>query len=299
MLEGQISTMPGVAAPETPRDALARRLAEAGAAPGAAAMIAVIDHLHRLIAELRPSPEDLRRVLEFLTEVGHHSDARRQEWVLFADVLGVSTLVEDIANPRPPGATPNTVAGPFYRAGAPDLPLGADLCRDGRGAPLSVTGQVTALDGTPVAGARVEVWQANGEGRYENQEPDRQPDMNLRGTLVADAQGRFRFRSIRPAGYRLPDDGPVGRLAQALGLCLERPAHLHFRVTAEGFQTLTTHVFDRDDPAIARDALFGVKPALLGRFRPDGPANARCWTLETTFVLAPAGGTQTAGGDTT
>ncbi|QYK40474.1 MAG: 6-chlorohydroxyquinol-1,2-dioxygenase [Paracoccaceae bacterium] len=279
---------------EHPRDALARRLAEAGAQPGVVAMVTVIDHLHRLVADLRPTPDDLRRTLEFLTEVGQQSDARRQEWVLLADVLGVSTAVEDIANPRPEGATPNTVAGPFYRPDAPEQPIGADICRDARGEPLAVAGRVAGLEGQAVAGAVVEVWHANGEGLYENQEPDRQPDMNLRGRFTTDAAGRFGFRSIKPAGYRLPCDGPVGRLAQALGLCLERPAHLHFRVTAPGFQTLTTHVFDRDDPAIGRDALFGVKPALCVQFRPHGTAAARHWTVETTLVLAPLRGTPTA-----
>lgn len=271
---------------EPPMAAMARRI---GAGPSQAAFLVMLDHLHQVIQTVRPSPDDLRRTLDFLTELGQHSDTRRQEWVLLADILGVSTLVEDLATDRPAGATPNTLAGPFYREDAPDLPDSANLSRDGKGQVLAVAGRVTGLDGRGVTGARVEVWQANAEGRYENQEPDLQPEFNLRGRFRTDAEGRFAFRSVKPGGYRLPDDGPVGRLARHLGLTLERPAHLHFRVTAPGFQPLTTHVFDRDDPAIGRDALFGVKPDLLGCFRREGTAEAPLWTLDVAFVLAPAG----------
>lgn len=275
--------MPDVIA-EHPLAAMARRIA---AGPSRASFLVLLDHLYQVVEALKPSPDDLRHTLDFLTELGQHSDTRRQEWVLLADILGVSTLVEDLATDRPAGATPNTLAGPFYRDDAPDLPDGANLSRDGKGQALAVTGRVTGLDGRALAGAWVEVWQANAEGRYENQEPDLQPEFNLRGRFRTDEAGRFAFRSIKPCGYRLPDDGPVGRLARHLGLMLERPAHLHFRVTAPGFQPLTTHVFDRDDPAITRDALFGVKPALLGCFRREGTEGAQ-WTLDVAFVLAPS-----------
>lgn len=264
---------------------LSARLTDAGRPEGAEALETVVTHLHALVAELRPTPEILRATLEFLTEVGHVSDNRRQEWVLLADVLGISTLVDDMAHPRPNGATPNTVPGPFYRPDVPDTPNGGNLCLDARGEPLRVTGRVTGLDKAPVGAALVEVWHANADGLYENQEPDQQPEFNLRGRLQADEAGRFAFESVKPRGYRLPADGPVGRLMTGLGLCLERPAHLHFRVTAPGYQVLTTHVFDRDDPAIGRDALFGVKPDLLGQFHPTNSG----WSLDVSFVLTPSG----------
>ncbi|HLQ19309.1 MAG TPA: hydroxyquinol 1,2-dioxygenase, partial [Tabrizicola sp.] len=119
------------------------------------------------------------------------------------------------------------------------------------------------------AEAEVEVWHANAEGRYENQDPDNQPEHNLRGRFTCDAQGRFHFRSIRPAGYALPDDGPVGQLARRIGLSLDRPAHIHFAVTAPGYRRLVTSIFDGSDPAIGRDALFAVKPGLIGDFRAE------------------------------
>jgi hydroxyquinol 1,2-dioxygenase len=252
--------------------------------------------LHDLTVEMQFTPDEMRAVLGFLAEVGHYADTRRQEWVLLADALGLSSLVEDMASQRPDGATPNTVAGPFYRADAPDMPLGANLSRDGVGVPLIVRGRVASLSGTALGGAMVEVWQANGDGKYENQEPDRQPEHNLRGRLRADAQGRFAFRSVMPKGYALPADGPVGRLIAALGLCLERPAHLHFRVSAEGHERLTTHIFDHADAAIGRDAIFGVKPELLAEFRPaEGEAGARALFLN--LVLCPLRQGEPTGGD--
>ena len=247
---------------------------------------ALVGALCGLMEGLRLTPAEMRSVVDFLTEVGHSADARRQEWVLLADALGLSSRVEDLNSPRPAGATPNTVAGPFYRADAPDLPPGADLSRDGKGQPLAVSGRVVSFNGRAVSGALVEVWQANAEGRYENQEPDRQPEHNLRGRFRTDGQGRFSFRSVMPKGYALPSDGPAGRLITTLGLCMERPAHLHFRVSAEGHERLTTHIFDRADPAIGRDAIFGVKPELLAEFRPapDGGAGR---VLDLKLVLCP------------
>lgn len=296
-MEGQQGRLRAGASPAPPRRVSAEFAARLGsAAPSRLSQTlgTLVLTLHRLIEDLHLSPAELRAAVEFLTEVGHAADPRRQEWVLLVDAMGLSSLMEDLNSPRPSGATPNTVAGPFYRADAPDLPLGADLSRDGKGEPLSVRGQVASLNGTPLSAALVEVWQANGEGRYENQEPDLQPEYNLRGRLRTDPQGRFAFRSVMPRGYALPADGPVGRLMQALGLCLDRPAHLHFRVVAKGHETLVTHIFDRADAAIGRDAIFGVKPELLADFRSaKDPAAGRM--LDVNLVLCPLrqGGSET------
>lgn len=266
----------------------AARLASLPASRLTAALGPLVTALQDLIRKVALTPAEFATALDYLTEVGHYSDARRQEWVLLADALGLSALVEDLSSPRPVGATPNTVAGPFYRADVPDRAFGATTSLDGKGVPLEVRGQVTSLDGTPVDGALVEVWQANGHGKYENQEPDHQPENNLRGRFHTDAQGRFAFASVMPGGYALPSDGPVGRLLTVLGLCLERPAHLHFRVSAPGYQRLTTQIFDRADPAIGRDAVFAVKPELLADFvavHLPGGQGAR--SLDLTLVLCP------------
>jgi protocatechuate 3,4-dioxygenase beta subunit len=245
----------------------------------------VVAALARIVEEEGIGREDLRAVIAFLTEVGHASDARRQEWVLLADTLGVTSLVEAQVTRRPQGATPNTIAGPFYRADAPTKCDGDSISIDGRGEPLLLQIEVTDLDLEPVGGARIEIWQANAEGLYENQAPDLQPDWNLRGIYLAGANGCATIRTVRPRGYAIPDDGPVGGLLKRLGLSTERPAHLHFRVSAKGFQTLTTHLFDGEDPALETDPLFAVHPALVTRFLPfDGGG----FEASHRFVLARA-----------
>ena len=228
----------------------------------------ILDHAFAVIRALNPSEAEFDALLQFLTEVGYATDAKRQEWVLLADVFGLSGQVAGCAAKRNPAITPSTLPGPFYRPDAPPMAQGANLCRDGVGAPLVVTGRVTSAAGVPIAAARVDVWHANGKGRYENQDPDSQPEHNLRGRFVTDAKGRFAFNTVRPGGYTLPDDGPVGQLVGRLGLSLDRPAHIHFAVSAPGYRSLFTAIFDGSDPIIGRDALFADKPALVGTFRP-------------------------------
>lgn len=295
-MQGERSVLPAGAAPQadssTVEDhdgaAFSARLAGLPTGRLGQGLAALVDALDGLVRDLQLTPAEFRQVLDYLTEVGHAADARRQEWVLLADTLGLSMLVEDLNSPRPAGCTPNTVAGPFYRADAPLRDNGGSISLDGKGVPLQVRGRVLSLDGMALPGASVEVWQADGRGKYENQEPDLQPENNLRGRLRTDGQGRFAFRSVMPGGYDLPSDGPVGRLMTRLGLCLARPAHIHFRVSAEGHERLTTHIFDRADPAIGRDAIFGVKPELLADFRAaplDGGVTGRALDLD--LVLCP------------
>ena len=269
-------------------EALEARLAAVGQSRLVEAMGILAQHLHQILNTLRPTPAELRAFINFMTETGHHADARRQEWVLLADALGISSAVHDLNRPHRTGATPDTVCGPFYRPDTPEIALGQSICRDGRGEPMRVSGTARSLSGAGIGGALVEVWQANAEGLYENQEPDRQPEHNLRGRIRADQEGRFHFLSIKPAGYSLPVDGPVGRLLTVVGLPLERPAHINLRVSAEGFETLTTHVFDKADPAIGHDAIFGVRPELLAEFRAETTGDGHGGhALDINLVLCP------------
>ena len=251
----------------------------------AAAMTQLVGAFADIIDSTDATRADLRTVIGFLTDVGGACSEQRQEWVLLADAFGLTSLVETRMARRPAGATPNTMPGPFYRAGAPRRPEGASISIDGQGEPLLFAGQVTDVAGVPVAGAEIEVWQANGDGLYENQEPDRQPEFNLRGIYRSGADGEVTIRTVRPAGYPIPADGPVGQLLARMGIGLRRPAHLHFRVTAPGFQRLTTHVFDQDDPSIDADPLFAVHPALTTRFVPQSDGGLRA---SYKFVLTPA-----------
>ncbi|SDO07093.1 dioxygenase [Ensifer sp. YR511] len=250
-------------------------------------LAAVVMHLHGAIRELRPTQADWRKVIEFLTDVGHASDERRQEWVLLSDLLGASALVEEINSRRPKTATPNTVRGPFFRADVQQLALGSNISLDGIGEGLEVAGRVQDLDGGPVANAEIITWQANAQGVYENQQPDLQPEFNLRGLFRTDADGRFHYRTIKPCGYGVPDDGPVGKLLRQAGYPLRRPAHLHFMIKAPGFETITTHIYDGSDPHLAEDAIFGVKPELVRTFERKG-SSAPVWQLDLTFVMVRA-----------
>lgn len=257
----------------TPDDATARLLS------------AVVGHVHELIKEFRPTQEQWRKVIDFLTEVGHASDERRQEWVLFSDLVGASALVEEINSRRPAGATPNTIRGPFFRTDTPERALGSSISLDGIGEPLEVEGRVEDLDGLPIPTAEIITWQANAEGYYENQQPDLQPEFNLRGLFRADQDGRFHYRTVRPAGYGVPGDGPVGRLLAQAGYPLHRPAHLHFVLRAPGFETITTHIYDESDPRLGEDALFGVRPELVRPFVVDGRSDTK---VSVKFVMIRA-----------
>lgn len=230
-------------------------------------------HLHAAVKEIEPTQEEWFKAIMFLTDTGHMCNEWRQEYILLSDVLGVSMLVDAINNRKPSGASESTVLGPFHVDGAPELPLGSNICLDQKGEPMLVRGRILDTDGNPIAGAKIDVWQANDEGFYDVQQKGIQPDFNLRGVFRSDESGNYWFRGVKPKFYPIPDDGPVGKLLGALGRHPYRPAHLHYIISADGFETLTTHIFDPDDPYIASDAVFGVKESLMAEFVPvDDPA---------------------------
>ncbi|WP_421439292.1 hydroxyquinol 1,2-dioxygenase [Agrobacterium tumefaciens] len=258
-------------------------------------MSVVTRKLHEAVKEIEPTEEEWMKAIHFLTEVGQTCNEWRQEWILFSDILGVSMLVDAINHRKPSGASESTVLGPFHVADAPEMPMGANICLDGKGEDMLVTGRILDTDGMPVAGARIDVWQANDEGFYDVQQKGIQPDFNLRGVFVTGEDGRYWFRAAKPKYYPIPDDGPVGQLLRAMGRHPYRPAHLHYIVSAEGFTTLVTHIFDPDDPYIRSDAVFGVKESLLADFQRVedaqraqelGFANGWFWSVDHDFVLA-------------
>lgn len=270
---------------QRPGDAMLERIARAGDGRLATSMMAIINHIHQLIGELRPTRTEWRDALAYLAAVSDVTTDNRQEWVLLADLIGATALVEDINSRRPAGATPNAPRGPFYRPDAPRRANGANICLDGIGELLEVAGRVVDLDGRPIARAVVETWQANAQGFFENQQPDGQPDCNLRGIFTTDANGAFDYLTVKPAGYVVPVDGPAGRLLGRLGCPLRRPANIHFIVSADGFEPITTQLFDRSDAT--EDALHCVKPSLLADFKPTRRKDVP-WSLVHTFVMARA-----------
>ncbi|MGD9536182.1 MAG: intradiol ring-cleavage dioxygenase [Alphaproteobacteria bacterium] len=276
-------------------DDVISRIANAEDARLKQVMTAFIRHLHGFIREVEPSEAEWMQAIQFLAAVGKKCDGIRQEFILLSDTLGATMLIDAINHRKPRGATESSVLGPFYREGAPEIGQGADISLAPGGEPCIVRGRVTDPKGAPIAGALLDIWQTAANGMYEGQDPD-QPSFNLRGKLKTDSGGRYLFRTVLPVCYPIPDDGPVGQLLRATGRHPYRPAHIHFIVSAEGYETVVTQVFSDADPYIGSDAVFGVKDSLIVHFdRHDSEAEASAlgvsapfYTLDYDFGLAPA-----------
>jgi protocatechuate 3,4-dioxygenase beta subunit len=225
-------------------------------------MTRLLTHLHDFVREVELSEDEWVRAIAFLTDTGQMCSDRRQEYILLSDCLGVSMLVDAINHHAEAGATDSTVLGPFYSGVQPTLPMGSSIDQTGATPTARVSGQVRTTDGTPIAGARVEVWQASPNGLYDMQD-SAQPPGNLRATFVTGADGRYEFRTLVPEYYSIPDDGPVGKLLRAMGRHPWRPAHIHFLITAPGFERLVTHIFLAGGRYLDTDAVFGVKRSLV------------------------------------
>lgn len=248
-------------------------------------MTAYIRHLHTFVREVKPTPDEWMTGIRFLTETGHWCTGTRQEFILMSDTLGVSMLVDALNYKASAGATESTVLGPFHREQAPEFPLGANISKHAAdGEPCVVSGTVRDAQGKPVAGAKFDIWQGGADGLYDSQKGEA---MNLRGVFRADAHGRFHFRCVRPEFYPVPNDGPVGRMLNATGRHPMRPPHLHFWITAKGYQPLITHLFVKGGKYLDSDAVFGVKPELVVDFKKGKDGISRA-TYD--FVLMPEKG---------
>ncbi|KUL20522.1 intradiol ring-cleavage dioxygenase [Streptomyces regalis] len=226
----------------------------------------LVRHLHAFARETRLTQEEWERAIGFLTATGQMCTDTRQEFILLSDVLGLSMLVETINDRHGPGATESTVLGPFHMTASPVRELGANIDLVGGGEPCVVSGRVLSRDGGPLPGAAVDVWQADGNGFYDVQQPDVQPPGNGRGLFTADDEGRFWFRTCVPSPYPIPTDGPVGGLLEATGRHPYRPAHIHFIASADGHTPVTTHIFVAGSDYLDSDAVFAVKPGLVTEF---------------------------------
>jgi hydroxyquinol 1,2-dioxygenase len=244
-------------------EAALARLDQAGTPRAQAISAALIRHLHDFVREVEPSQAEWGAAIDFLTRTGQMCSDTRQEFILLSDVLGVSMLVDAINHRRPGGATETTVLGPFYVQAAPEFALGADIAAGLAGEKLLVEGSVRRLDGAPLAGAVVDTWQTDGDGQYDVQGAGGLQHLAGRARLRTDAAGRFWFRSVVPASYPIPDDGPVGGMLRAQGRHPYRPAHVHFMVGHPGCETLVTHLFLAGDPYLDSDVVFGVKDSLV------------------------------------
>ena len=247
-------------------------------------LTSLVKNLHAFAREVELTIPEWQTAIEFLTRVGHMSDDERQEFILLSDVLGMSMLVETISNRKFGVATESTVLGPFHVVESPPLELGATIDKVGTGMPCVVTGRVVSVDGSPLPGAKLDVWQANDQGFYDVQQPRVQPRGNGRGLFTADDTGEFWFRTVVPSYYPIPTDGPVGELLIATGRHAFRPAHIHFIVTAPGHRPLTTHMFVAGSEYIESDTVFAVKKSLVFDFTEvtDAEAGAK-WDVSVPF----------------
>ncbi|SDO63845.1 catechol 1,2-dioxygenase [Lutimaribacter pacificus] len=250
-------------------------------------MAALVRHLHDLVREVGLTQDEWEHVIGFLTRTGQICSDERQEFILLSDVLGVSMLVDAINNRRPVGATENTVFGPFHVADAPIREMGDNISLDGKGESCLFEGQVLNVEGAPIAGACLDVWSDNADGYYDVQQPDIQPRWNNRGRFYTGPDGRYSFRGIKPVSYPIPDDGPVGQMLDRLGRHPYRPAHMHYLITAPGYQKLVTHTFVGEDEYLASDAVFGVKTSLIAPYERLEDADT-IWRSHFDFVLVPA-----------
>ena len=261
----------------------------------------LVDYLHDYVRETRLTNEEWTTTIQFLTACGQISNAVRQEFILLSDILGVSVLVDALTNPKPPNATESTVLGPFYTDDAADVVNGESIASPGKGEICLVLATVKDTKGKPIEGAKIDVWETDGHGLYDNQYEHRdKPDM--RGRLTTNKNGEFYFKCIKPVSYAVPIDGPVGKLLEQLHRTAFRPAHIHFRIWIPGdeYDELVTALYVHDDPYLTCDTVFGVKKGLIVDFEKVGDAtiaktydvDEQDWLIRYDFVMTTRNETQ-------
>ena len=258
-------------------------------------MGSAVRHLHEFVREARLTESEFQQACATIATLGKLTTESHNEVVLIAGSLGLSSLV-CLLNNGDHGQTETTanLLGPFWRMNSPRTANGASIVRSPvPGDPIFVHAWVKDREGKPVADAEIDVWHTSGEGLYENQDPT-QADMNLRGKFTTDKDGHIGFRSVKPAGYPIPINGPVGELLRAQGRHNMRPAHIHFLIFKPGFKTQFSQVYSSDDKNLETDAQFGVTHALIGNYvrhenepAPAPDVKGPWYSLDHNFVIEP------------
>lgn len=244
---------------------------------------ALIRHLHAFAREVELTEKELMQGIEYLTATGHKCTGTRQEFILLSDVLGLSMLTVAMNNDNPAACTEATVFGPFFVEGAPEVANGGDVAQGAPGTPCEVHCTLKGLNGEAIAGAHIDVWQSDSDGSYDVQK-ENLAHAQGRAKLQSQPDGSFWFHSVVPEAYSIPTDGPVGQLLNATERSPWRPAHLHFRIRAQGYRTLVTHIFRDGDQYLDSDAVFGVRQSLIKKIEKT-PAGT--YKLSYDFVLNP------------
>jgi hydroxyquinol 1,2-dioxygenase len=256
-------------------------------------LTALVQHVHDFAREVRLTEDEWMAAIQWLKRTGQISDEKREEFILASDVLGLSMLVVQLNHRFDPAATPATVLGPFHIDGSPPLEYAADMSEGLSGVPMFISGTVRSLDGSPVGGAILDVWQADEEGAYEGQlDVD---EARLRAKYTTREDGSYCIRTITPKGYAIPMDGPVGDLIRMTDISYFRPAHVHFLLNVPGFRPLITHLFEEGGQYLDSDVVFGTKQELVVGYQhhepgptPDGGSSDVPWVTATyDFVLQP------------
>ncbi|MEM9394634.1 MAG: dioxygenase [Pseudomonadota bacterium] len=241
-------------------------------------MNALARHLHAFAKEVHLTHAEWDRGIQFLERMTEFTSKERHEFVLLSDVMGLSSLVDMINSV--PGGTSSSVLGPFHVSGSPTIPIGYDMKRHYPGQVLLATGIVRSMDGTPIEGAELDIWQTAPNGLYSSQDEE-QDTYSFHGIQYTDADGRYGFTTVKPVSYEVPTDGPVGDILNAAGRHAWRPSHLHFIAKAPGHRSLVSEVFAEDDPYLDQDAVFGVRSDLIMRYeeQPSGSFPAEGFDL--------------------
>lgn len=228
-------------------------------------MVALLKHAHAFVREVRLTPEEWAKGIDFLGRMGGFVTDKRNEWILLSDVTGVTMLVDAITHASHETVTETTVLGPFHRENPPVLNNGDNISPGLPGEPLEVKVVIADAEGRPVPGAQVDVWHASKDGGYDSQIGDGEAH-TMRGRFRTGADGVVHFWTINPSSYPVPNDGPAGEVLRAMGRGPMRPAHVHFWIKAPGYRDLITHIFADGDRYLHEDAVFGVKASLVRDF---------------------------------
>jgi protocatechuate 3,4-dioxygenase beta subunit len=257
--------------PETITEAVIEQMSATPDARLKEIMDCAVRHVHAFAREVNLTPAEWLKGIEFLTKVGQMCTPARQEFILLSDTMGLSTLVNTLHDKTArEAATHTSLLGPFFREKTPRFEPGAQISTKDTTQEIVLWGRITDSRGRPLAQAQVTVWQTASDGRYDLQSDPSSTD--CRGIFTSDAEGNYLIRSVRPLGYYIPLDGPVGTLVLSQKRHGKRPAHIHLLISAPGYRELVTALYLAGDEHLDDDVVFGAAADLVADVAPADPA---------------------------